>query len=52
MGNEHVEQSQNLLSACEVEHLGLYTILDVQPPKGQDVDWTLMTPVEYNTASG
>ena len=34
MGDAHVEKRQDVVSTGEVEHLGLYTIFNVQPPEG------------------
>jgi hypothetical protein len=34
MRDAHVKQRQNVFSTREVQHIGLYTVFNVQPPKG------------------
>lgn len=46
-GGAHVEQRHNFLSSRKIQHFWLYTVFDVQPPKGKDVDWTLKTNIEH-----
>ena len=34
MGDAHVKQRYNVFGSREVQHIGLYTFFNVQPPKG------------------